>query len=587
MARPTYIEDLNVILPWARSDDADFITPDEATTNLGFISGTTALAELVNYLGYTQTATTNSIIRSACQPWKDDIQYIVSNVVNYSGSLWEATEDNINQEPGVSNVWTSISSDGSLFLEKEKNLSDVDDALTSFNNIKQQATTDLTGVAEIATQNEVNEGTNDEKIVTPLTLAGANVVTDDNYYAPVATLGMTRSITYDADGNKVDYIVPRNCLGIISDLVISQSQYPELHAAIAPAGSTEDITLVGAGNRYPKSLENNLQLNTQGSNATINASGNFDLNIVDDNSTASGVFAISKSGKGGQGSQKSFSTIYFGLDAGGVPTAAEIDTNHYYVGTYIVAIPPTQAKNISHKETETKYTYNKDTFLYENKVEEETIVMKDGTRKTAKLAYATTKVPNLNLLAANGHDNLKYNTIAQQWEYVSNSLRNRENLPIYAGEISDIWNGTEYHLEQFLLRHSLSDKLAIFDKTIEFTRKEVYDLVQFYIFEYTAIDFERKDGFIIDGSINRIIQHGVQADLTLINNIIEELNIANAIGGSNITIEGISVTITQAQDILQNCVTLRNDVNTLLSTLKMAIDDYTNVTDLETALTVV
>ena len=583
--RPTYLPNLDVKLPWARDENAAFITPDDSATGIGFVPDTTALAELVNYLGYTQTATANSLIRSACQPWKDDIDYVTSNVVNYSGSLWEATQDNINQEPGVSSAWISISSDGSLFLEKSKNLSDVVDSLTSFNNIKQQATTNLTGVAEIATQNEVDTGTDNTKIITPLTLAGANVVTDDNFYAPVATLGMTRSITYDASGNKTDIVVPKNCLNMTFNLVISQTQYPDLHSAIAPPGSTADITLLGSGNRYAKAYNTPSQLNTQGSNTTINAIGSFNLNVVDANAGFSGVFAnSSKSGNGGQGSQKSFSNIDFKLSNGGVPTAGEINPNYYYVGTYIVAIPPTQVRNISHKETETKYIYNKDTFLYENKVEEETIVMKDGTRKTAKLKYSTNKVPNLNLLTANGHDNLKFNIQSQQWEYVNNSLRNRRNQYLYAKEVRDEWNNTEYHLEQFLKRHNLTDKLAVFEKTIEFTRNEVKQKVEGILSNAKDLEFTLVNSTKITSSVNILTSHNVKADISLIFEIMEELALAERLGLSNIDIKGVNVTLSQANDILKNSVDLRTQINSLISQINQAIDQYTNVSDLENAL---
>lgn len=50
------------------------------------------------------------------------------------------------------------------------NLSDVGDALTSFNNIKQNATDTLTGVVELAIQSEVNAGTDTTRVVTPDTL---------------------------------------------------------------------------------------------------------------------------------------------------------------------------------------------------------------------------------------------------------------------------------------------------------------------------------------------------------------------------------------------------------------------------------
>jgi len=57
------------------------------------------------------------------------------------------------------------------------NLSDVALAFAAFNNIKQNGTTTFTGVGEIATQTEVNTGTDSTRWVTPQTLT--------NWYKPV------------------------------------------------------------------------------------------------------------------------------------------------------------------------------------------------------------------------------------------------------------------------------------------------------------------------------------------------------------------------------------------------------------------
>lgn len=61
---------------------------------------------------------------------------------------------------------TAAAASGSLLAAN--NLSDVASASTSFTNIKQAATESATGVAEIATQTEVNTGTDDARFVTPL-----------------------------------------------------------------------------------------------------------------------------------------------------------------------------------------------------------------------------------------------------------------------------------------------------------------------------------------------------------------------------------------------------------------------------------
>ena len=59
------------------------------------------------------------------------------------------------------------------FLQKSKNLSDVTDPATAFNTIKQAASPAMAGVVCLATQAEVDAGTDAAKCVTPATLANA------------------------------------------------------------------------------------------------------------------------------------------------------------------------------------------------------------------------------------------------------------------------------------------------------------------------------------------------------------------------------------------------------------------------------
>jgi hypothetical protein len=68
--------------------------------------------------------------------------------------------------------WTVVEKNLDGALQAANNLSDVQSAATSFNNIKQDATETATGVSEIATQAEVDAGTDDARYVTPLKLAG-------------------------------------------------------------------------------------------------------------------------------------------------------------------------------------------------------------------------------------------------------------------------------------------------------------------------------------------------------------------------------------------------------------------------------
>lgn len=72
-----------------------------------------------------------------------------------------------NSDVGLGNVTNDAQ------LKVASNLSDVANATTAFNNIKQTATDAATGVAELATQSEVNTGSDTTRIVTPDTLSGS------------------------------------------------------------------------------------------------------------------------------------------------------------------------------------------------------------------------------------------------------------------------------------------------------------------------------------------------------------------------------------------------------------------------------
>ena len=90
-----------------------------------------------------------------------------------SGDYWFFNDsNNSNQYTRRDSSGTDIilSGGGGGDLLAANNLSDVASSLTSFNNIKQSATTVLTGVGEIATQTEVNTGTDPTRWVTAETL---------------------------------------------------------------------------------------------------------------------------------------------------------------------------------------------------------------------------------------------------------------------------------------------------------------------------------------------------------------------------------------------------------------------------------
>ncbi|GEM_PF-2660378 len=75
------------------------------------------------------------------------------------------------------------------WMQREKNLADVADAPAAFAAIKQAATSAATGVVALATQAEVDAGSDTAKAVTPATLAGA---------AAVASLATTLATKADA-----------------------------------------------------------------------------------------------------------------------------------------------------------------------------------------------------------------------------------------------------------------------------------------------------------------------------------------------------------------------------------------------------
>ena len=89
------------------------------------------------------------------------------------------------------------------FLQKEKNLADLADAAAAFNAIKQPATPASAGTVALATQAEVDAGTEAAKAVTPATLAGAarwaNAVGAAPYETKTAAFTATAGGAYALD----------------------------------------------------------------------------------------------------------------------------------------------------------------------------------------------------------------------------------------------------------------------------------------------------------------------------------------------------------------------------------------------------
>lgn len=84
-----------------------------------------------------------------------------------SGGVW--SRENLNWMFNAISKW--IDWVRSYALDKDNNLSDLDNKATAFTNIKQAATTTSTGVVELATDTEVQTGTDTSRAVTPKGLA--------------------------------------------------------------------------------------------------------------------------------------------------------------------------------------------------------------------------------------------------------------------------------------------------------------------------------------------------------------------------------------------------------------------------------
>jgi len=107
----------------------------------------------------------------------DGSKVIEGPVTSYSGTTLTITAD-FTAGAGSHADWNislagerGASGAGTGDMLGANNGTDFASALTTFNNLKQQATTSLTGVARLATQAEVNAGLSTNTIVTPETLA--------------------------------------------------------------------------------------------------------------------------------------------------------------------------------------------------------------------------------------------------------------------------------------------------------------------------------------------------------------------------------------------------------------------------------
>lgn len=94
-------------------------------------------------------------------------------------------------------------------LKIASNLSDVNNAATSFSNIKQAATDTATGVVELATIAEVNTGTDTGRVVTPDGLAGSYAGTK-----PVSVYAIDATTTVTTGDGKAYMRIPTSLNGM-------------------------------------------------------------------------------------------------------------------------------------------------------------------------------------------------------------------------------------------------------------------------------------------------------------------------------------------------------------------------------------
>ena len=161
------------------------------------------------------TNTGNNPAGSGGDRW--DIAFLAhSSASSFGRSLIDdISAEQARQTLGLGSVATQ---DDIKYLHRTNNLSDVANASTAFNNIKQGANTERTGVVELATSQEVIEGVRNDVAVTPSSLGGMN---------PAGTV-----IQFAGDNAPGGYL---ECDGML----LSRSTYPNLFSAIGTRyGST-------------------------------------------------------------------------------------------------------------------------------------------------------------------------------------------------------------------------------------------------------------------------------------------------------------------------------------------------------------
>lgn len=277
--------------PWANDTGTTVTTPTSGQIESGYVGATSAVAGLWNYNFYTQQALTNSLIRQGVPVWNTSNNYSSGSVTQYSGTLYiSLVDNNTGNQPDTSGAsWKSLKFSKSVYLTIAANLSDVANKVTAFTNIKQQGTTTYAGVLQYATQTEVNAGTDNTKMVSPLT---TNTFIETNYGAvPVST------VVWFSSG---DFSTSRNGFLPCNGGAVSRTTYADLFARISTTyGAGDGSTTFNVPNLAGRFLRgfggNSGSMGEVQGQAMLNATGSI-YQIQNQNSssvTKNGVFSTS------------------------------------------------------------------------------------------------------------------------------------------------------------------------------------------------------------------------------------------------------------------------------------------------------
>lgn len=203
--------------------------------------------------------------------WSGATPYGVNDAVQEDGSSYICIQAHTNQQPPNAVYWDVLAlrgapGAGTGDMLGSNNLTDLANAATAFDNIKQAATTTTTGVAELATDGEAQAKADTARVLTPSNLAALGAtetfaglverastseaiagVDDARYMTPAKTLAQIQNGGFTmagevnmADQNLVrpqirDYSLPRS----------SDATFTGVETIDYSAGNVHELTLTG------------------------------------------------------------------------------------------------------------------------------------------------------------------------------------------------------------------------------------------------------------------------------------------------------------------------------------------------------